>query len=184
MWWRRWRVVKCSEALAFAFACALWAREPTIVDDFEKRVDEYARLHRKLDGELPKLKSTNSAEAIAEHQQELARRISAARQAATEGEIFTPAIASEFRRLIAITMQGYRAKRIRRSLAGAEPVQLPVRVNDPYPNRVPLQSTPPSLLLNLPKLPKEVDYRVVGHSLVLRDTEANLIVDFIPKALP
>jgi len=154
------------------------------MDEFEKRVDEYAKLHRKLDSDLPPLKPTSSAEALADHRHELARRISLARQGAAQGEIFAPPVAAEFRRWIAITMQGRRGKRIRRSLAAAEPVQLPLHVNDAHPTYVPLQSTPPSLLLNLPKLPKEVDYRVVGHNLVLRDTEADLIVDCIPDAIP
>jgi hypothetical protein len=176
-------MVKSRKVLVIAFAGALWAREQTVLDDFAKRADEYVKLRRKLDDELTRLKPTRSAEAIAIHQQELARRIAGARAAATQGDIFTPAVGAEFRRLIALTMQGHRAKRIRRSLASAEPVELPLRVNDPYPNRVPLQSTPPSLLLNLPKLPKELDYRVVGHNLVLRDTEANMIVDFIPNAM-
>ena len=82
---------------------------------------------------------------------ELAQHIAEARQSATPGEIFTPAVAAAFRSMISSTMQGTRAKRIRRSLAGAEPVRMELRVNEPYPNSVPLQSTPPSLLLNLPK---------------------------------
>ena len=40
---------------------------------------------------------------------------------------------------------------------------------------------PPSLLLNLPKLPKELEYRFVGRELILRDIAANLIVDVIPE---
>jgi hypothetical protein len=80
-------------------------------------------------------------------------------------------------------MQGPEAQRIRKSLEHAEPVQGQLRVNAPYPS-VPLQSTPPSLLLNLPPLPSEVDYRLVGRALVLRDVQANLIVDFVPNAIP
>jgi len=45
---------------------------------------------------------------------------------------------------------------------------------------LPLQSMPPSLLLNLPRLPKELEYRFVGRELVLREIPANLIVDAIP----
>ena len=70
------------------------------------------------------------------------------------------------------------------SLRRSEPVRIPLRVNDTYPEKLPLQTTPPTLLLNLPKLPEELDYRVVGNNLVLRDVEANLIVDFIPQAIP
>jgi hypothetical protein len=184
MWSRKSRMATSGEALTLLVVGALWAREPSIIDDFEKRVNEYASQHRTLAGELPKLKPTSSAEALADHERELAQRISSARQGATQGDIFTPAIAAEFRRLLAVTMQGPRGKRIRRSLEAAEPVQLALHVNEPYPHRIPLQSTPPSLLLNLPKLPKELEYRVVGHNLVLRDADANLIVDFIPDAVP
>jgi hypothetical protein len=57
-------------------------------------------------------------------------------------------------------------------------------VNQPYPSGIPLQTTPPSLLLNLPNLPKGYEYRFVGHNLVLFDVEANLIVDLIPDTIP
>jgi hypothetical protein len=57
-------------------------------------------------------------------------------------------------------------------------------VNHPYPAMKPVETTPPSLLLNLPKLPAELEYRVVGHDLVLHDVEADLVVDFVPRAIP
>jgi hypothetical protein len=63
-------------------------------------------------------------------------------------------------------------------------VRLALKVNAPFPENLPLQSTPATLLLNLPRLPAELDYRFVGNALVLRDTAANIIVDFIPDALP
>ena len=63
-------------------------------------------------------------------------------------------------------------------------MQLQLRVNDSYPSKVPLQSTPPTLLMNLPKLPEELEYRLVGRSLVLRCAKGNLIVDFIPNVMP
>ena len=47
-----------------------------------------------------------------------------------------------------------------------------------------MQTTPPTLLLNLPKLSEKLDYRIVGNNLVLRDVEANLIVYFLPQAIP
>jgi hypothetical protein len=81
-------------------------------------------------------------------------------------------------------MKGPRAARIRESLKRAEPVKLRLKVNDEYPRTIPLQSTPPTLLLNLPELPKEVDYRIVGRALILRDVDANIVIDFIPNAIP
>ena len=161
---------------------ACWPASP--LDDFAKRVEEYVNLHKKIESELPRLKPTDSPEAITGHQSELARRISEARPEAKPSEIFTPEISARFRRVVAAAMRGHRAKRIQQSLRHAEPVHWTLRVGDPYPANLPLQSTPPTLLLHLPKLPPEVDYRVAGHNLVLRDVGANLIVDFIPDAIP
>jgi hypothetical protein len=61
---------------------------------------------------------------------------------------------------------------------------LKLQVNQAYPENVPLQSTPPTLLLNLPEPPDGLEYRIVGRDLILRDVEANTIVDFIPDAIP
>jgi hypothetical protein len=58
-----------------------------------------------------------------------------------------------------------------------------LRVDHSYPKDAALQSTPPSLLQNLPQLPPDVEYRFVGNALILRDVEANLIVDFLPEAI-
>ena len=69
--------------------------------------------------------------------------------------------------------------------AGYEPLPpRPLKVNSRYPPGVPLQSTPPTLLLNLPRLPHELQYRLVGHYLVLYDVAADMIVDFIAGAVP
>jgi hypothetical protein len=71
------------------------------------------------------------------------------------------------------------------SLRRAEPVHgVALKVNGTYPQGVPLQSTPPTVLLHLPRLPKELEYRIVGHDFALHDTVTNLIVDFIPNAIP
>ena len=155
-----------------------------IIQDFENRVSEYAKLHQAIMAKMPALKPTDSSEKITQHQHELAEQIRKARQGAKQGDIFTPQIHAEFHRLIAIAMQGQGAARINTSLRSAEPVRLRLRINADYPASVPLQSTPPSLLMNLPKLPEEIEYRVVGTNLVLCDAHANLIIDFMPGAIP
>jgi len=155
-----------------------------ILQDFDKRVSEYVKMRKTTEGKLPKLKATPSQAEIASHERELADMLREARQSAAQGDIFTPEISAEFRRLIGLTMQGANAARIKESLKTAEPVNLRVAVNDVYPKKVPLQSTPPTLLLNLPRLPPELEYRLVGHTLVLRDVKSNLIVDFMTNAMP
>ena len=156
-----------------------------VIQDFEAGVKDYVKLQKQEEAGLPALKPTDSTVRIALHERKLADRIRRVRYGVPQGNIFTPEIAAEFRRLIALAMQGKNASQVDQSLQHAEPKKLPLRVNEKYPvPGVPLQSTPPTLLLNLPTLPPELDYRVVGHNLVLRDAKANLIVDFVPSAVP
>lgn len=158
---------------------------PTILKDFDRRVADYVKLHKTIRSQVRGLKPTKSPEAIEHHEHSLAHGIRAARRGVLRGNIFTPEISTQLRLLIGETMHGPEAARIQESLKQAEPVRLrSIRVNASYPPGIPLQSTPPSLLLNLPGLPPELEYRVVGRRLILRDIEANLIVDFIGDAIP
>jgi hypothetical protein len=43
---------------------------------------------------------------------------------------------------------------------------------------------PPTLLLKLPQLPKQVRYRFVNRHMLLVDRENGLIVDYMLNALP
>jgi hypothetical protein len=43
---------------------------------------------------------------------------------------------------------------------------------------------PPRLMEILPPLPKQLEYDFVGRTLVVRDVDADVVVDFIPNALP
>ena len=154
------------------------------IPGFEQRVANYIKLRKNAERGMAHLKPTDSPAAITKHEAELAARIREVRKDAGQGEIFTAAISREFRRRIAVAMQGQEAARIMASLKHAEPVSLSLQVNQAYPHSVPLQSMPPTLLLNLPVLPKELEYRIVWPDLILRDIGANLIVDFIPGAMP
>ena len=158
---------------------------PPVLKEFERRVSDYVKLHKTARSEVHPVKATNSPGEIKEYEHRLATRIRVSWPPDRHGTIFDAEISVEFRRLIAATMKSPKGNRIRESLLRAAPAGLPVvRVGDTYPDNLPLQSMPPSLLLNLPKLPPEVEYRLVGNDLVLRDIEANLIVDFVTKAIP
>ena len=156
-------------------------RNGAIAADFDKRVADYMKLRQKAQSGLTAPKNTDSADKIAQYQHELADRIRTQRQDAKPGDIFSPEIRDLFRRLVRQSLNGANGEKIRKSYAHAEPLHgLRLDVNQAYPDGIPLQSMPPSLLLNLPKLPKELEYRFVGRELVLRDIAANLIVDVIP----
>ena len=57
-------------------------------------------------------------------------------------------------------------------------------VNMTYPSKLPLATVPAKLLRALPDLPPELEYRIVGRSLLLRDVKANIVVDFVRDAVP
>jgi len=181
--------MRCAAILAFGGLVGLQAADEVpqhagVIDDFQNRVQAYATLHQAAKGQSPALKQTDSAAGLLNYQHLLAARIQQKRQGADRGDIFSPEITQEFRRLAGTATHGPAAGRVGKSLKRAEPVTLRLRVNETYTQRIPLQSVPPTLLQNLPALPPELEYRIVGHSLLLRDIEANLIVDFIPDLIP
>ena len=124
--------------------------DSVLVMDFEKQIKEYVKLHKKAEVGIPALKSTASAHKINEHRRLLASHIQAARPQAKQGDIFSPEITQEFKRLISMGYQGADAAKVRASLRNDEPVNdVRVRVNGVYPEHIPLQTMPPSILLNL-----------------------------------
>jgi hypothetical protein len=60
---------------------------------------------------------------------------------------------------------------------------VPFKVNAKYPEGQPLPSVPAQLLLTLPSLPEPLEYRIVGQHLLLLDTAADLVVDYILNAI-
>jgi hypothetical protein len=162
------------------------ARDPSsskrLTADFQARARQYLDWRKKVAGNPPK--PTDSPEVIASSQRELGNKVRVARAGTKQGEIFSREIAKYFRQQIAESLRGEDGNKVRASLRNAEPVKIELQVNQSYPENVPLQSTPPSLLLKLPELPKGLEYRILGREFVLRDTDANVIVDYVPNALP
>jgi hypothetical protein len=156
-----------------------------IVNDFKKRVDAYVELRKKIDDGAPKQKETKAAGDIHVAQQALAERIKAGRAAAKQGDIFTPQIAAEFRRLMHPEIKEKGTKELIKEPTD-KPPDVPFTINGSYPDKQPLATSPPNVLANLPPLAKdlEIDYRFVGKHLILRDSRANLIIDYMLNAIP
>jgi hypothetical protein len=91
-----------------------------------------------------------------------------------------------FKRLLAPELKsGTReAQQTKEQIKEDGPTAVQLTVNATYPAAQPLSTVPPNLLAKLPQLPKDVEYRIVGKHLMLRDVDANIIVDFIYNALP
>ncbi|MND04077.1 hypothetical protein D3C83_241900 [compost metagenome] len=59
-----------------------------------------------------------------------------------------------------------------------------LRVNATWPASEPLTTVPANILERLPQLPPDVEYRISNkRHLILRDVDANIIVDFIYNAI-
>jgi hypothetical protein len=155
-----------------------------VLQDFKQRVDKYMELHNRAEKDGPKLKETDDPAKIKASQDALAVAIRAARPNARQGEIFTPEIAQRFRQLMYPEIKGPDGAETKKVIKeDAPPKAIPLKVNAKYPENAPLPTVPPNLLANLPQLPKDLEYRIVHNDLILRDVHANLIVDFIPKAM-
>lgn len=146
--------------------------------DFSKRVSEYSALRSKMESGLPVVASNDDPANVRSVELALARRIRTARATAHQGELFTPQVASEFRRILK-TIDSDTWKEIMDENPGA----FPTRINDAYPKTQPLSTVPPNLLARLPRLPDGLEYRFVGSNLILHDTKSNLIVDRLPEAI-
>ena len=164
---------------------AVSAQEATLTKDFSDRIKTYVALQKKLEGSLPGLKSSNDSAEIASHALTLRAMIIEARPNLQQGNIFTPEISAYFKSTIRKTFQEPGSQVVRRTVQeGDPPKPIVVRVNGVYPDDSPVMTTPPTLLGRLPELPKEMTYRILGHTFVLLDNKTNLIVDFIPDAIP
>ncbi len=166
------------------------ARTPRVSEEerdfkiFTDRIQEYVKLQKELKASLPALNPTQDSARIIEHQHALARKIADARRDARQGDIFTKEVAERFRKIIDRTFRGPEGRLARETIrpdGSFKPVR--VHVNAVFPEGIPVTTTPPTLLLRLPKLPPELTYRIVGYDLTLQDTEARLILDLIPNAL-
>ena len=157
----------------------------TLFADFAKRVDSYMTLRERLTDSIGDLDPTRSQAEIAARATALANGIMAARSQAKQGDIFSPEFSSF---VAALIKQEYSRRPVpvietrddqQEELPNFEP-----QVNQLYPTTYPLATVPPALLPLLPPLPEVVEYRIVRDNLVLRDIEANLILDFMPRAVP
>ena len=122
------------------------------------------------------------------------------RRNAKRGDIFESRIERAFRNVLGREFAGPNGPMLLKALKQGNPrvegvpkpsnptqeVTTPVNVvvNGYYPDEAPFSSVPSGLLLKIPALPEQVRYRFVGRNLIIRDTEANVILDYIPDIVP
>lgn len=159
-------------------------QDKKIISDFEKQANDYSKLRERIEDRLPKLSKDSTAEQIENHKISFQTAVQNARKGAKQGDIFLPSAAQLIRNIIKNEFQGKERAELRETVFEAENKGIPLKINFPYPEEKEKVEMPPTLLLNLPKLPKQLRYRFVGRSLLLVDRENGLIVDYMTNALP
>jgi single-stranded DNA-binding protein len=168
--------------------------EEEALDELEDQVEHYVKhVHKPAAKQVGALPDRATPEQVQAHQRALVEAIRALRPQARQGDLFLPEVQPIVKRIIVAELAGRAGAPARKEILGGNPpldpdhddrMQVKLAVNTPYPAAAALSTVPPTVLLTLPLLRKEVEYRFVGRDLILLDVEANLILDFIRAAAP
>jgi len=151
--------------------------------EFSRRVDDYVAVHKKVENTLPNLPKQTTPQEIDKHQRAMATLIQEARKTAKPGDIFHPAMQRLVRNLLRPIFSGKDGAQIKAEILDNEyKGNVKLAVNGRYPDEVPISTVPPQVLAQLPKMPEELEYRFVQTNLILLDTHAHTIADFIVDA--
>jgi hypothetical protein len=155
----------------------------TATKAFLDRIAEYVKFHNNVEKMVPPLNQTADPAKISGREQALGAALIKSRPGAKPGDFFI----EEFRPyLIQIIKEDFAKRPVadRKALVVELPKGVKVEVNTVYPTTLPLATSPPNLLKKLPELPPELEYRIVGRDLVLRDVKGNVVVDIMRNVFP
>ena len=110
-----------------------------------------------------------------------------ARATAKPGDIFTAEARPIIKRLLATVFGGPDGQQLKASITDenpADPGALKLTVNGRYPDTVPLTTMPPRDPADAAEADRGPRDPFVGDWLILLDTHAHVIADFIDNALP
>jgi hypothetical protein len=138
---------------------------------FAAGVERYAALRARHEAPLPSFDARRDPWSLHLSRLFLASAIRAARHTARPGDIFTPQVAQVFYADI-----GQAADE-----DGAGEPLVDLIVNEPIPGWA-MEPVPGALAARLPALPEAIEYRRVGHALVLWDAHAAILIDVLPHA--
>jgi hypothetical protein len=197
---RRWQMVRTAVALLFSVLCIglpagrlaaaaapipqqapVNARAQAMVD-FKKRLDAYLELRRTITQKIPEVKETGNPAKIHEREVALGKALAMARLNAKAGDIF--GLLSTYLLKSIEDDWNSRSPADQKAMLSELPKGLILKVNQPYPPSLPLATAPSKLLAQLPMLPEELEYRLLNRRLLLRDRDANLIVDVLVGTEP
>lgn len=158
--------------------------EAATIEQFHAEIENYMAFRRQLLNEVRGPVPNSTALEVNNASDALAAAIRRARPNARPGSFFLPPVADVLKQRV---INAVRTANLAPVLAGIDDEGPVIRTPSIYlrfPAHAQMAAMPPSLLAALPSLPKELEYRIVGNFLVLRDVDAALVLDYIPAAIP
>jgi hypothetical protein len=149
---------------------------------FSERVDRYARLRARFEEPLPAFDEWRDPWTLLLMRRYLASAIRTARSDAQLGDIFTPDVSIAFRALIRSAVYESDIEGLVDDDLQLDDFVIDLRVGEPLP-RWSVKPVPDVLLARFPRLPADIEYRLVGQSLVLWDSHAEVLIDALSSAL-
>lgn len=159
-------------------------QEKQLVKAFDRHVKDYLKQRGAVKKKLKPLSKDATPEEIDSYQKSFVKELQAMRAGTKQGYIYSRQFTEYVRSVIKTEFPAKDKAEIKEAILEADTKGVPLKVNYPYPESKELSQVPPTLLLKLPQLPKEVKYRFVGRHLLLVDSDNSMIVDYTLNALP
>jgi hypothetical protein len=157
--------------------------QASALDDLQQRLAGYLALRAELATRLKPLSTTASAAELRARQESLAAAVREVRRDARPGDLIPAPGADLIRRAVTDDLTQRSAAEKRGALAEVPDGPPPV-INRTYPADLPLATVPPLLLVHLPPLPDNLQYRYYARHMVLLDGDVEIILDYVLNVLP
>ena len=158
------------------------ATDAAAMQEFERRTDAYLKSRAAMIGTLAPLAETSNAAELAARKNALAAAIGHQRKQARVGDLIPPAAAGIIRREVTLDLKTRPAPEKQGALE--EVPRGALALNAPYPPNAAMATVPPLLLYRLPRLPEALQYRFYGRHIILLDSDAAVVLDYVPDVLP
>jgi len=154
------------------------------IHQFDAAIAKYLASRKRLLGEVAGPVPESTAPKLTQASDALAAAIQRSRPKARPGDLFMPPVTAVIKRRVVDAVQKENLGPVLAGIDDEEAGPKVPSIHMRFPAAAPMATMPPSLLAVLPKLPKELEYRIIGNYLILRDVDAALIIDVIPGAVP
>ena len=150
---------------------------------FSALINDYVKLRERISEELPPLTVTTKPAEIAAKSDAIAQAVQRANPKPAQGRFFSAETAAEIRRRISEYGKLHDLSFIVAPDADERETVRGVAVYTRFPVDSVMQTMPPGLLQRLPPLPPMLEYRLLGRVLILRDSDAAMVLDYLPNAI-